>query len=95
MFFCKSKGLQRQILIITSGSTSAADAAGDAGDAGDKALVSHFEDSLLVLGELVWRCLKEDRFYFHEEELVEFESTNGSCSSHTWFCVQGSQLKED
>ena len=43
----------------------AAGAAGDAGDAGDKALMSHFEDSLLVLGELVWRCLKEDRFYFH------------------------------
>ena len=40
----------------------------------DKALEKQFEDSLLVLGELAWRCLLEDRFSFREEELAEFES---------------------
>ncbi|PFX12120.1 NLR family CARD domain-containing protein 4 [Stylophora pistillata] len=40
----------------------------------DRNLVRLFEDSLLVLGELAWRCLEEDRFSFREEELAEFES---------------------
>ena len=40
----------------------------------DQALEKLFEDSLLVLGELAWRCLLEDRFSFREEELVKFES---------------------
>ena len=40
----------------------------------DKALEKLFEDSLLVLGELAWRCLLEGRFSFREEELAEFES---------------------
>ena len=40
----------------------------------DQALEKLFEDSLLVLGELAWRCLLEDRFSFREKELAEFES---------------------
>ena len=40
----------------------------------DQALEKLFEDSLLVLGELAWRCLLEGRFSFREEELAEFES---------------------
>ncbi|XP_078352732.1 uncharacterized protein LOC144637528 isoform X6 [Oculina patagonica] len=39
----------------------------------DKDLEKHFEDSLLALGELAWRCLQEDRFSFREEELARFE----------------------
>ena len=49
--------------------------------ADDKALTRHFEDSLLVLGELAWRCLEEDRFSFREKELVEFESTHESLAA--------------
>ena len=49
--------------------------------AGDKALMRHFEDSLLVLGELAWRSLEEDRFSFLEEELVEFETTHESLAA--------------
>ena len=49
--------------------------------AGDKALMRHFEDSLLVLGELAWRCLKEGRFSFREEELGEFESRHESLAA--------------
>ena len=41
----------------------------------DKAREKQFKDSLLVLGQLAWRCLQEDRFSFREEELAEFEST--------------------
>ena len=40
----------------------------------NQALEKLFEDSLLVLGELAWRCLQEDRFSFREEELAKFES---------------------
>ena len=40
----------------------------------DEALEEQFEDSLLVLGELAWRCLREDRFSFREEELAKYES---------------------
>ena len=39
-----------------------------------EALEKQFESSLLVLGELAWRCLLEDRFSFREEELAKFES---------------------
>ena len=49
--------------------------------AGHKALMRHFEDSLLVLGELAWRCLEEYRFSFCEKELVEFESTQESLAA--------------
>ena len=49
--------------------------------ADDKALTRHFEDSLLVLGELAWRCLEEGRFSFREKELVEFESTHESLAA--------------
>ena len=49
--------------------------------ADDEALTRHFEDSLLVLGELAWRCLEEDRFSFREKELVEFESTHESLAA--------------
>ena len=49
--------------------------------AGDKAPMRHFEDSLLVLGELAWRCLKEGRFSFREEELGEFESRHESLAA--------------
>ena len=48
---------------------------------GDKAIRRHFENSLLVLGELAWRCLKDNRFSFREEELVEFESTHESLAA--------------
>ena len=41
----------------------------------DEALEEQFEDSLLVLGELAWRCFQEDRFSFREGELAKFEST--------------------
>ena len=40
----------------------------------NQALEKVFEDSLLVLGELAWRCLLEGRFSFREEELAKFES---------------------
>ena len=49
--------------------------------AGDKALLRHFEDSLLVLGELAWRSLEEGRFSFREEELGEFESRHESLAA--------------
>ena len=49
----------------------------------DKAIRRHFEDSLLVLGRLAWRCLEEGRFSFREEELVEFESTHESLAART------------
>ncbi|KAJ7378626.1 hypothetical protein OS493_021927 [Desmophyllum pertusum] len=39
----------------------------------DKALEEQFEDSLLALGELAWRCLQEGRLSFREEELARFE----------------------
>ncbi|XP_078354332.1 NACHT, LRR and PYD domains-containing protein 3-like [Oculina patagonica] len=42
----------------------------------DKALEKQFEESLLALGELAWRCLQEDRFSFREGELARFESNN-------------------
>ena len=58
-----------------------AGAADDSDVVSDKALMRHFEDSLLVLGELAWRCLKEDRFSFREEELVEFESAHKSLAA--------------
>ena len=51
--------------------------------AGDKALMRHFEDSLLVLGQLAWRCLEEGQFSFREEELVEYESTDESLAART------------
>ena len=40
----------------------------------DRALEEQFKDSLLVLGELAWRCLQEGRFSFREEELANFET---------------------
>ena len=49
--------------------------------ADDKAITRYFEDSLLVLGELAWRCLKDNRFSFREKELVEFESTHESLAA--------------
>ena len=49
--------------------------------AGHKALMRHFEDSLLVLGELAWRSLEEGRFSFLEDELVEFEATHESLAA--------------
>ena len=49
--------------------------------ADDKALTRHFENSLLVLGELAWRCLVEDRFSFREKELEEFESRHESLAA--------------
>ena len=39
----------------------------------DKALEDQFEESLLVLGELAWNCLREDRRSFSEEELDKLE----------------------
>ncbi|KAJ7378625.1 NACHT, LRR and PYD domains-containing protein, partial [Desmophyllum pertusum] len=39
----------------------------------DKALEEQFEDSLLALGELAWRCLQEGRLSFREAELAKFE----------------------
>ena len=65
-------------LKVTAG---AADGAADDSDVSDEALMRHFEDSFLVLGELAWRCLKEDQFSFREEELVEFESTHKSLAA--------------
>ena len=39
----------------------------------DEALEKKFEQSLLVLGELAWKCLLEDRLSFRERELAKFE----------------------
>ena len=39
----------------------------------DKALEKKFEQSLLALGELAWKCLLEDRLSFRERELAKFE----------------------
>ena len=39
----------------------------------DEALEKKFEQSLLALGELAWKCLLEDRLSFREEELAKFE----------------------
>ena len=39
----------------------------------NEALEKKFEQSLLALGELAWKCLLEDRLSFREEELAKFE----------------------
>ncbi|XP_066015867.1 uncharacterized protein [Pocillopora verrucosa] len=39
----------------------------------DEALENQFKKSLLVLGELAWNCLREDRRSFSEEELDKLE----------------------
>ena len=39
----------------------------------DEALEKKFEQSLLALGELAWKCLLEDRLSFREGELAKFE----------------------
>ena len=39
----------------------------------DEALEKRFEQSLLALGELAWKCLLEDRHSFNERELAIFE----------------------
>ena len=39
----------------------------------DEALEKEFEQSLLALGELAWKCLLEDRLSFREGELAKFE----------------------
>ena len=39
----------------------------------DKALENQFKESLLVLGELAWNCLREDRRSFSGEELEKLE----------------------
>ena len=39
----------------------------------DEALEKKFEQSLLALGELAWKCLLEDRISFREGELAKFE----------------------
>ena len=39
----------------------------------DEALDKKFEQSLLALGELAWKCLLEDRLSFLEGELAKFE----------------------
>ncbi|XP_022777464.1 uncharacterized protein LOC111318865, partial [Stylophora pistillata] len=39
----------------------------------DKALENQFKESILVLGELAWKCLLEDRRSFSEEELDKLE----------------------
>ena len=39
----------------------------------DKSLENQFKESLLVLGELAWNCLREDRRSFSEEELDKLE----------------------
>ena len=51
--------------------------------ADDKALMRHFKDSLLVLGQLAWKCLEEGQFSFREEELVEYESIDESLAART------------
>ena len=45
----------------------------------DKALEERFKDSTLVLGELAWRCLLQERPSFSQDELdkLEKERTNG------------------
>ena len=39
----------------------------------DEALEKKFEQSLVVLGQLAWTCLLEDRLSFRERELAKFE----------------------
>ena len=39
----------------------------------DEALEKKFEQSLLALGELAWKCLLEDRLSFREGELAKYE----------------------
>ena len=39
----------------------------------DEALEKKFEQSLVALGELAWKCLLEGRLSFREEELAKFE----------------------
>ena len=48
-------------------------------DKDDISLEKRFEDSMLILGELAWRCLLEERPYFLQEELDRLEKlrTNG------------------
>ncbi|XP_078353829.1 uncharacterized protein LOC144638509 isoform X1 [Oculina patagonica] len=45
----------------------------------DKALENQFEGSTLVLGELAWRCLQEERPSFLEEELEKLEKMRTNC----------------
>lgn len=42
----------------------------------DSALEQQFQESLLVLGQLAWKCLLTDRHCFPEAELIKFESLN-------------------
>ena len=39
----------------------------------DEALEKKFEQSLVALGQLAWKCLLEDRLSFRERELAKFE----------------------
>lgn len=42
----------------------------------DIALEQQFQQSILTLGELAWKCLLTDRHCFREAELAKFESVN-------------------
>ena len=44
----------------------------------DKALEERFEDSMLLLGELAWRCLVQERPSFLQEELYKLEKVRKS-----------------
>ena len=43
----------------------------------DRDLEKQFEADILVLGELAWKCLLNDRHSFREDELKDFERSDG------------------
>ena len=56
----------------------------------DEALEKKFEQSLLALGELAWKCLLEDRLSFREGELAKFEEMYESLAAR----ISGLVFKE-
>ena len=56
----------------------------------DEALEKKFEQSLLALGELAWKCLLEDRLSFRERELAKFEEMYPDLAAR----ISGLVLKE-
>ena len=49
----------------------------------DEALEKKFEQSLVALGQLAWKCLLEDRLSFRERELAKFEEMYKDLAART------------
>ena len=61
----------------------------------DEALEKKFEQSLLALGELAWKCLLEDRLSFREGELAKFEEMHQDLAARiSGFVFKEASLKK-